>query len=104
MAPTLPMEDIVVIDQFSEKILKRKYEKGDVVVAWAPYDPKRIVCKRIGAVAGEKVDETMGKCDCVPQGHVWLIGDNLSESIDSRSYGPGKKLKLKKISFNSIAT
>ncbi|CAN0578941.1 unnamed protein product, partial [Ectocarpus sp. 12 AP-2014] len=24
----------------------------------------------------------------VPQGHVWLEGDNLSNSSDSRTYGP----------------
>jgi inner membrane protease subunit 1 len=24
----------------------------------------------------------------VPKGHVWLLGDNIDNSLDSRTYGP----------------
>ena len=31
----------------------------------------------------------------VPKGHIWLQGDNLANSIDSRNYGPVPEATLK---------
>ncbi|KAG2177280.1 hypothetical protein INT43_007937 [Umbelopsis isabellina] len=112
MLPTFNMDgDIVAIEHLSKKF--KKLTVGDVVVCISPVNPGRAVCKRIlGMVtemyikAGDHVceDPTLVEkerkyidvsaylfaftIDAVPDGHVWLSGDNLSNSNDSRTYGP----------------
>ncbi|KAG8125850.1 hypothetical protein E2320_020977 [Naja naja] len=76
MEPTIQNSDIV----FSENLSSHFYriQKGDIVIATNPADPKTNICKRVMGLEGEKV----------PKGHVWLEGDNLRNSTDSRCYGP----------------
>lgn len=90
--------DLVIVDRFMPHVINRKYAKGDIVIAWAPYDPDKLVCKRIGGCAGDTVKReykiggrTMRADMLVPQGHVWLLGDNPDNSKDSRHYGAGAK-------------
>ena len=106
----------------------RSPERGDLVVAKNPRDPRVIVCKRVLGLEGDIVEvevrrgggrkwidddnreeevlekgqddvvrsmDTMiqkrkgeGRFVKVPKGHVWLTGDNMSNSTDSRTYGP----------------
>ncbi|WFD04269.1 hypothetical protein MOBT1_002974 [Malassezia obtusa] len=91
---------------------------GDMVVATSPADPSRTVCKRILGMGGDTIlvdprDVASGLTDAavahhelarhlegphglhhtkrivtIPKGHVWLAGDNLANSTDSRHYGP----------------
>lgn len=99
--------------------LGRDIENGDVIVALKPTDPHQRVCKRITGMPGDVilVDPSDGSlkeegsddsaCDryiVVPQGHVWLTGDNLSHSLDSRTYSvlPMALIKGKIVAANDL--
>jgi signal peptidase I len=67
---------------------------GDVVVVHHPLR-RATVCKRILGLPGDQVliaTKTRGRrhgvLNVVPDGHLWLEGDNAANSMDSRSYGP----------------
>lgn len=68
------------------------YKKGDAIISDCKDDPNKRVCKRIAAMEGEWVTEgrngTFPRRIRIPPGHVWLLGDNPSNSRDSRDYGP----------------
>jgi mitochondrial inner membrane protease subunit 1 len=70
---------------------------GDVVLAVHPDEPAKIICKRLIASAGQTI-QAPSNLDAgrgchvhhsvtIPRGHVWLSGDNLAGSVDSRSFG-----------------
>lgn len=62
---------------------------GDVVVAQHMFNGGT-VCKRVAALPGDivKLHTAFGKdVHVVPDGHVWLEGDNSINSNDSRHYG-----------------
>lgn len=93
MIPTFKKEgNLAIVDLFSYRVRGENYKKGDVVICICPTDPKRRVCKRILGLSGDIVfaNNRMSYNDLVriPLGHVWLAGDNPSNSTDSRSYGP----------------
>jgi len=59
---------------------------GDVVVSEHPSRPGT-VCKRITGLPGDQILKPNGGILTVPDGNVWLEGDNPQNSSDSRSYG-----------------
>ncbi|CAL8353250.1 unnamed protein product [Merluccius merluccius] len=91
MKPTIIDNDVVFSEHLSRHLFR--IEKGDIVIAKGLSDPRMNVCKRVIGLEGDKVC-TSGPSDIfkthtyVPLGHVWLEGDNLKNSSDSRSYGP----------------
>ena len=97
MLPTIRESgDVVIVDHFSYAVMNKMYTKGDVVVCIPPYDNTKFVCKRIVAVAGEKVKVSNKQYNnpfeedylIIPKGHIWLEGDNSENSFDSKQYGP----------------
>ncbi|GAN09221.1 mitochondrial inner membrane protease subunit 2 [Mucor ambiguus] len=80
-------KDIVLLDKWSTT--NHKFERGQVVTLKSPIDPKCIITKRIMALPGDtivplrKKDQTVP----VPEGHVWIEGDEAFHSRDSNSFG-----------------
>lgn len=109
MAPTLQPGDQVVVDKFTPRLSAP--QRMDVVTASAPHSRLTLV-KRVIGVGGDTVaiedgllfvngrlvaeryvdhelmDSVYFGPVTVPQGMVFLLGDNRSTSIDSRSFGP----------------
>ncbi|KIZ02486.1 inner membrane protease subunit 1 [Monoraphidium neglectum] len=70
-----------------------RVEVGDVVICIRPVNARESVIKRVTAVEGQTVSlysrgSTAPTRLQVPTGHIWLQGDNLIMSRDSREYGP----------------
>ncbi|KAJ1971996.1 hypothetical protein H4R35_004933 [Dimargaris xerosporica] len=91
MLPTLHVVgDFVVYDRYSHKI--GNIRVGDIVVCICPSDPNRAICKRVLGMPGDQIcidpRDPGSKVIEIPPGHVWLQGDNMKHSVDSRYYGP----------------
>lgn len=97
MFPTMDSKfNLLIVD----KLVKRPYQTGDIVICVNPLKPSTTICKRIRATGGDvllvsrkwaeeetNAEETIEFVQ-VPNGSVWLEGDNPQQSTDSRAYGP----------------
>lgn len=103
MEPTIFSDDILFTEHISA--LTQSIKKGDIIIAKCPTNPKQQICKRVAALQvcsilshlmfdlwiifqGEKIKTGFASYTIVPIGHVWLQGDNGTNSTDSRNYGP----------------
>ena len=93
MEPTIDSRDnLVLLDAFTVNFI-RWPRHGEVICALNPFKPGYTVVKRVLFTEGE-----MAKFYCqnkkeyveveVPQGHIWIEGDNKENSNDSRHFGP----------------
>ncbi|GAA0174371.1 protease [Lithospermum erythrorhizon] len=94
MLPTLKMTgDVLLVEHVSP--LLGKLECGDIVVVQSPDNPRKTISKRILGMEGDKVTFLLDPNQThtrrtvkVPKGHVWVQGDNVYASKDSRQLGP----------------
>jgi signal peptidase I len=111
MVPTMKISDRFLADRFTYRFV-RQPTRGDIVIFDEP-EGKRTFVKRVIATEGQQVDIRDGAVYVdgrriaepyvhgantetgsiempftVPKGYVWLMGDNRTNSTDSRWFGP----------------
>lgn len=95
MEPTLESgERLLITRSFWQP---RPIERGDLVVFRDPGGSGSLMIKRVVSLEGESVSSSLSpyadsaflnhKTYVVPKNSYYLLGDNLSESMDSRIYG-----------------
>ncbi|XP_065875990.1 mitochondrial ATP-independent inner membrane protease subunit 1a-like [Euphorbia lathyris] len=93
MLPTIYLfGDIVLAETISHRI--GKVGTGDIVLIRSPWKPRVLLTKRVKGMEGDSVtyvidpknsDET--NTVVIPKGHIWIEGDNIYRSKDSRVFG-----------------
>lgn len=85
MEPTIKENSILIVDRIFYKLLSQEIKTGDIVVSLQPVDPKTHICKRVVETAGNTLPEHPELK--IPEGNIWLEGDNKGASYDSRHHG-----------------
>ena len=81
MLPTLDVKDnLILVDCFTHRFV-RDIKKGEIVVCENPTKPNATLVKRVKNVAKETAEfysEREGRTIkvYVPEGHIWVEGDN----------------------------
>ncbi|MDO9556994.1 MAG: signal peptidase I [Coriobacteriia bacterium] len=111
MIPTIQIDERVLVNKFIYRFQDPR--PGDIVVLDDPMGGPIPLIKRVIAVAGQEVDINDGMVDVngiplvepythgaitemggvnvpsvIPEGQIWLMGDNRTNSTDSRFFGP----------------
>uniref|UniRef100_A0A6N2LXW7 Peptidase S26 domain-containing protein n=1 Tax=Salix viminalis TaxID=40686 RepID=A0A6N2LXW7_SALVM len=93
MLPTFNLTgDWALAERFSHKL--GKVGAGDIVILKSPVEPRKIMTKRVMGVEGDSVtyvvepkNSDRTETIVVPKGHIWVEGDNIYNSKDSRNFG-----------------
>lgn len=94
MFPTFPVDRKSIVLAESLSVHTRNIKVGDVVNAQHVLFPTKRMVKRVLGLEGDMVVVPPsrafdpGRVVIVPKGHVWIQGDNLERSSDSRAFGP----------------
>ncbi|KAJ2548249.1 hypothetical protein EV175_004899, partial [Coemansia sp. RSA 1933] len=91
MAPSVNIAgDLLLVERLPG--WRDRVKVGELVVFVTPTRPERRASKRVLGMPGDVVcvDPTVDSMSyvVVPKGHMWLQGDNYSNSTDSRVHGP----------------
>lgn len=102
MLPTLMESDINFVRSLRPRRDSNILEEvtiGEVVhfVVYVKEGDAKTFCKRITGLPGDSVQDIHNRMLVVPKGCFWAVGDNRSESYDSRHFGavPAQNLKGK---------
>lgn len=97
MAPTFnpgtetTARDVVLVQKFLLRS-QNGLQRGDIVMLRSPYDPEKLLTKRITGVQGDHImprkEYPRQGATVVPRNHLWVEGDNEFHSIDSNTFGP----------------
>ncbi|XP_024961811.1 mitochondrial inner membrane protease subunit 1-like isoform X1 [Cynara cardunculus var. scolymus] len=94
MLPTFNLSgEIVLLESISTRY--GKVGSGDVVIVRSPENPRKVITKRIIGMEGDSITYVVDPINSdrtetlvVPKGHIWVEGDNIYSSNDSRNFGP----------------
>jgi signal peptidase I len=86
MQPQVLRGDWVIVDKTSYR--HSAPHKGDIIVFVYPDDRSKVYIKRIAALTGEVITSANGDKYTVPHGNVYVLGDNATQSKDSKDFGP----------------
>ncbi|KAK9085133.1 hypothetical protein Sjap_025544 [Stephania japonica] len=82
MLPTFSLAGDLVLAERRRGSLKN----GDIVLLRSPENPRKVIAKRVVAMEAEEAAMGDGAV-AVPKGCIWVVGDNVDNSRDSRHFG-----------------
>jgi signal peptidase I len=108
MEPTMWTDQSLMVLKIAYRFAEPK--RGDIVVFRYPYNPEKDYVKRVIAVGGDTIEMRLGRVyvngqlkeepyvqypgffnmnvTTVPEGTIFVMGDNRTNSEDSRMFGP----------------